>query len=161
MLCDDLEGWEGGSRGRGHMHTSRWLMLYNRNQHNIVKQLYSNKKNKLKKYSFACLEGSGKPSCPSSSKGRAPAHVALTHTQALPMSSWPRVISSDTASSTEPRWPPSAFLALSSLLPGDSVTARTLEHRNVPLSDFDPFVCLLHWTSWEPALLLFILGCAV
>ena len=32
--------WEGGSRGRGHMYTFGWFMLmYGRNQHNIVKQL--------------------------------------------------------------------------------------------------------------------------
>ena len=36
---------EGGSRGRGYMYICSWFMLlYNRNQHNIVKQLYSNKK---------------------------------------------------------------------------------------------------------------------
>ena len=35
--------WEGGSRGRGHMYTYGWFMLmYGRNQHNIVKQLSSN-----------------------------------------------------------------------------------------------------------------------
>ena len=33
---------------------------------------------------------------------------------------------------------------------GDSVTARTLDHWNVPLSAFDPFVCLPHWTSEDP-----------
>ena len=32
--------WRGGSRGREHMHTYGWLMLmYGRNQHNIVKHL--------------------------------------------------------------------------------------------------------------------------
>ena len=31
------ERWEGGSRGRGHMHTYGWTMLmYGRNQHNSV-----------------------------------------------------------------------------------------------------------------------------
>ena len=36
-------GWEGGSRGRGHMSTENWLTsLSSRKQHNIVKQLYSN-----------------------------------------------------------------------------------------------------------------------
>ena len=35
--------WEGGSRLRGHMYTYGWLMLlYGRNQHNIVKQLSYN-----------------------------------------------------------------------------------------------------------------------
>ena len=34
---DNLEGLEGGSRGRGHMFTCGW------NQHNIVKQLFSTK----------------------------------------------------------------------------------------------------------------------
>ena len=33
-------GWEGESRRRGHMHTYGWFMLlYGRNQYNIVKQL--------------------------------------------------------------------------------------------------------------------------
>ena len=37
--------WEGGSRGRGHMFVYGWFMLmYGRNQHNIVKQLTSNEK---------------------------------------------------------------------------------------------------------------------
>ena len=40
VVWDDQEGWEGGLRGRGYMYT---YMLYNRNQHNIVKQLSSNK----------------------------------------------------------------------------------------------------------------------
>ena len=43
------EGWgerrEGGLRGTGHMYTCGWFMLmYGRNQHNIVKQLSSNKR---------------------------------------------------------------------------------------------------------------------
>ena len=41
------EGWEGGSRGRGHMYTYDWFMLmYGRNQHNILKQLPPIKKKK-------------------------------------------------------------------------------------------------------------------
>ena len=45
VLCDNLGvgwggRWEGGSRGRGHMYTYGWsMLLYGRNQHNIVKQL--------------------------------------------------------------------------------------------------------------------------
>ena len=35
--------WEGGLRGREHMYTYGWFMLmYGRNQHNIIKQLSSN-----------------------------------------------------------------------------------------------------------------------
>ena len=35
--------WEGGSRGRGHVHTNGWFMLIRgRDQHNIVEQLPSN-----------------------------------------------------------------------------------------------------------------------
>ena len=55
MLCDNLEGWNGvgveeGSRGWGHMYTSgRFMLLYGRNQHNIVKQLSSNLKIHLKR----------------------------------------------------------------------------------------------------------------
>ena len=46
VLCDDLEGWAGGSRGRGHMYTYGWFtLLYSRNQHNIVKQLPSSNNN--------------------------------------------------------------------------------------------------------------------
>ena len=38
-----IRRWKGGSRGRGHMYTYGWFMLmYGRNQHNIVKQLSSN-----------------------------------------------------------------------------------------------------------------------
>ena len=38
-----VEGLEQGSRRRGYMHTYDWFMLlYNRNQHKIVKQLYTN-----------------------------------------------------------------------------------------------------------------------
>ena len=43
-----LEGWDGVGAGRrfkkeGHMYTHGWFMLiYGRNQHNIVKQLSSN-----------------------------------------------------------------------------------------------------------------------
>ena len=44
-LCDNLEGWEGGSRRRGYMYTYGWItLLYGRNQHNIVKKLASNLK---------------------------------------------------------------------------------------------------------------------
>ena len=45
VLCNDLEGWKGGSRGREYinMYTYSWFtLLYVRNWHNIVKQLYSN-----------------------------------------------------------------------------------------------------------------------
>ena len=43
--------WEGGSRGKGSIHTDCWFtLLYSRNECNIVKQLYSNKKeNKISK----------------------------------------------------------------------------------------------------------------
>ena len=50
VLCNDLDGvWgEGGSRGTGYMYTyDRFTSLYRRNEHNIVKQLYSNKKTRL------------------------------------------------------------------------------------------------------------------
>ena len=37
--------WEGGSRGRGYMHTYGWFMLkFDRKQQNSVKQLSFNKK---------------------------------------------------------------------------------------------------------------------
>ena len=37
--------WEEGLRGRGHMYSYGWFMLmYGRNQHSIVKQLFSNEK---------------------------------------------------------------------------------------------------------------------
>ena len=37
------ERWEGGSRWRGHMYTyDGFMLMYDRNQHNIVKQLSSN-----------------------------------------------------------------------------------------------------------------------
>ena len=43
-------GWEGGSRGRWHMNNYDWFaLLYCWNQHNIVKQLPSNQKNKTMK----------------------------------------------------------------------------------------------------------------
>ena len=46
VLCDNLQGWDGveeSSRERGCMYTCGWFMLmYGRNQHNIVKQLSSN-----------------------------------------------------------------------------------------------------------------------
>ena len=48
-LCDNLEGWDGMEgrrevlRGREHMYTCGLLILmYDRNQHNVVKQLFSN-----------------------------------------------------------------------------------------------------------------------
>ena len=46
-VCDDLERWhqglEEGSRGRGHIYNYDWfVLLYGRNQHNMVKQLSSN-----------------------------------------------------------------------------------------------------------------------
>ena len=37
--------WEGGPRGKGYMYTYNWFtLMYSGNEHNIVKQLYSNKK---------------------------------------------------------------------------------------------------------------------
>ena len=40
--------WEWGSGGRGYTYTCDWFMLmYGRNQHNIVKQLASNKLKKI------------------------------------------------------------------------------------------------------------------
>ena len=43
-LCEDPEGWRGGGR-RGYKYTDNWFtLLYSRNKHNIIKQLYSNKK---------------------------------------------------------------------------------------------------------------------
>ena len=42
--------WEGGARGRRYMNPSDWfLLIYDRNQYNTVKQLSSNKKFKKKK----------------------------------------------------------------------------------------------------------------
>ena len=44
-LWDSLEGWEveAGSRGRGHVYTyGRFMLMYGRNQHDIVKQLSFN-----------------------------------------------------------------------------------------------------------------------
>ena len=43
MLCDDLEGWDGGGVGRGRL-KSEWMYVYLRlihvlQKHNIVKQL--------------------------------------------------------------------------------------------------------------------------
>ena len=42
VICDNLErwdGWEAGSRGKGHMYTFGWFMsTYGGNQQNIVKQ---------------------------------------------------------------------------------------------------------------------------
>ena len=45
----DEEGWEESSRGWGHVYTyDRFTFLYDRNQHNIIKQLSSKLKNKNK-----------------------------------------------------------------------------------------------------------------
>ena len=44
-LCNNLEkcDGEGGSRGRGHRYTYGWFMLmFGRNQHNTIKQLFFN-----------------------------------------------------------------------------------------------------------------------
>jgi len=42
-VCGWGGGWEGGSGGRGHMNTyGGFMLLYGKNQHNIVKQLSSN-----------------------------------------------------------------------------------------------------------------------
>ena len=45
MLCDDIEGWEGGSRGRGFgdicMHMADSL-CYTTETNSVVRQLYSN-----------------------------------------------------------------------------------------------------------------------
>ena len=39
-------GWVRGSRGRGYRYAYNWFtLLYSRNQHNFVKQLYSNNNN--------------------------------------------------------------------------------------------------------------------
>ena len=44
--------WEGGSKGRGYMYIyDQFIMRFDRKQQNSVKQLSSNKKNKLKKKS--------------------------------------------------------------------------------------------------------------
>ena len=62
-LCDNLEGWDGMEdkrevlRRREHMYTYGWfILMYGRNQHNIVKQLFSNweyiKKNKIFLWAF-------------------------------------------------------------------------------------------------------------
>ena len=53
VLCDDLEGWEGGGGREGqegediymyiYIYTYNWYtVLYGRNQHNFVKQFSSN-----------------------------------------------------------------------------------------------------------------------
>ena len=49
LLCDSLEEWEGVGGGereiqdRGDVYVYSWFMLmHGRNQHNIVKQLFSN-----------------------------------------------------------------------------------------------------------------------
>ena len=54
MLCDNQQGWKGGSRGRGHMCTYHWFMLiYGRNQHNTGKQFLP-----IKKIKQSCLKRS-------------------------------------------------------------------------------------------------------
>ena len=51
MLCDNLEGWEGGVRGRGHMYTyGCFMLMYGKNYHNIVKLLSHNLKKNLVGY---------------------------------------------------------------------------------------------------------------
>ena len=54
-------GWEGGSAGRGHMHTYGWfILMYGRNQHNIVKQLILQLKiNKNLTYSSNSIKHNG------------------------------------------------------------------------------------------------------
>ena len=49
MLCDDLEGWDGGG-SRREVQVSCFPSLCSRNYHNIVKQLYYNEK-----YIIYCL----------------------------------------------------------------------------------------------------------
>ena len=40
-----LQRWEKDSRGKGHIFTYDWFMLmYGKNQHNVIKQLFSNLK---------------------------------------------------------------------------------------------------------------------
>ena len=55
MLCDNLKGWDGmgGRFKREETYVYMWLFLlmYGRNQHNIVKQSFSKKKKK-KNYSL-------------------------------------------------------------------------------------------------------------
>ena len=43
--CVDWDGWDGGGRGCAYAY-SEFTLFYSRNQHNIVKQLYSKKKKK-------------------------------------------------------------------------------------------------------------------
>ena len=44
MLCGDLNGKEIQKRGDRYMYTNGWCtLLYSRNEHDIVKQLYANK----------------------------------------------------------------------------------------------------------------------
>ena len=55
-----LEGWdevcEGGSRGKVYMYMYVWFtLLYSRNEHNIVNQLYSNNKVKWSFYNKEML----------------------------------------------------------------------------------------------------------
>ena len=68
MVCDNLdwvgwkwaEVWEGSSRGRKYLYTSGWFMLlYSRDQHNIVKQLSTNlKKEKENVMKDCCITNS-------------------------------------------------------------------------------------------------------
>ena len=42
-LCDNLEGWDRGSKGKGRMYAYGWFtLMHGRNQCNTVKQLSSN-----------------------------------------------------------------------------------------------------------------------
>ena len=53
VLCECLERWGGGSRGKGYMHTYSWFTpTVNRNQHNIGNQLSSNSKKKKMSYIY-------------------------------------------------------------------------------------------------------------
>ena len=57
--------WEWGSLGKGYMHTYSWLMLMNgRNQHNIVKQLFTikNKFLKINEYIWMYIQNKNPPS---------------------------------------------------------------------------------------------------
>ena len=69
MLCDHLEGWgreggrEGDARGRGYGDicipiANSLCLLYSRNKHNILKQLYSNKDVKKKTKKRSCVSDS-------------------------------------------------------------------------------------------------------
>ena len=49
VLCSDLNGKEMQTRGDICIRIADFTLLYNRNQHSTVKQLYSNKSKKKKK----------------------------------------------------------------------------------------------------------------